>query len=209
MISDADYDKLFNKLIKLEKKYPELKTPDSPSYRVGGYIISEFKTVEHTIPMLSLDNTYNEQDILEFHERVKRLLGKENVEYTCELKIDGISISLKYENGILTQAITRGNGITGDDVTENIKTIRSIPLKLTEPINIEVRGEIFMPKKEFFRINEQREEEGLPVFANPRNATAGTIKSLDTTEVAKRHLDSFIYYILFPENYNLKNQWML
>ncbi|WGS64812.1 NAD-dependent DNA ligase LigA [Marinitoga aeolica] len=207
LISDTDYDKLFNKFIKLEKKYPELKTPDSPSYRVGGYIISEFKTVQHTVPMLSLDNTYNEQDILEFHERVKKLLNKENVDYSCELKIDGISISLRYEKGILSQAITRGNGITGDDVTENVKTIRSIPLKLKEEIDIEVRGEIFMPKKEFLRINEQREEEGLAVFANPRNATAGTIKSLDTSEVAKRHLDSFIYYILNPENYNLKTQY--
>lgn len=207
LISDTDYDKLFNKFIKLEKKYPELKTPDSPSYRVGGYVISEFKTVQHTVPMLSLDNTYNEQDIHEFHERVKKLLNKENVDYSCELKIDGISISLRYEKGILSQAITRGNGITGDDVTENVKTIRSIPLKLKEEIDIEVRGEIFMPKKEFLRINEQREEEGLTVFANPRNATAGTIKSLDTSEVAKRHLDSFIYYILTPENYNLKTQY--
>ncbi|GAB6189287.1 NAD-dependent DNA ligase LigA [Marinitoga arctica] len=206
LISDADYDKLFNKLIKLEKKYPELKTPDSPSYRVGGYIISEFKTVEHTIPMLSLDNTYNEQDILEFHERIKKILNKENIKYNCELKIDGISISLRYKNGILSQAITRGNGITGDDVTENVKTIRSIPLRLNENIDIEVRGEIFMPKKEFLRINKNREEDGLPVFANPRNATAGTIKSLDTREVSKRHLDSFMYYILHPENYNLKTQ---
>ncbi|KLO21062.1 NAD-dependent DNA ligase LigA [Marinitoga sp. 1197] len=206
LISDADYDKLFKKLITLEKKYPKLKTPDSPSFRVGGKILKQFNTVPHTLPMLSLDNTYNEKEIIEFDERIKKLLNVKNVEYTCELKIDGISISLRYENGILVQGITRGNGVNGDDVTENIKTIRSIPLKLKEPVTIEVRGEVFMPKKEFLRINEERENEGLNVFANPRNATAGTIKLLDTSEVSKRHLDSFIYYILEPEKHNIKTQ---
>ncbi|SHE95832.1 DNA ligase (NAD+) [Marinitoga hydrogenitolerans DSM 16785] len=206
LISDVDYDKLFKKLITLEKKYPELKTPDSPSFRVGGKILKQFNTVPHTVPMLSLDNTYNEKEIIEFDERIKKLLNLKNVEYTCELKIDGISISLRYENGILVQGITRGNGVNGDDVTENIKTIRSIPLRLKEPVTIEVRGEVFMPKKEFLRINEERENEGLNVFANPRNATAGTIKLLDTSEVSKRHLDSFIYYILEPEKHNIKTQ---
>ncbi|KAF2955321.1 NAD-dependent DNA ligase LigA [Marinitoga sp. 38H-ov] len=207
LISDSDYDKLFNKLIKLEEKFPGLKTPDSPSYRVGGKIINEFKTVQHTTPMLSLDNTYNEEEIIEFINKINKSLNRNNIEYTCELKIDGISISLRYEDGLLTQAITRGNGISGDDVTDNVKTIRSVPLKLNKNINIEVRGEIFMPKKEFLKINEIREDEGLPIFANPRNSTAGTIKLLDTTEVSKRHLDSFIYYILSPENYNLKTQY--
>jgi len=207
LISDTDYDKLFNKLIRLEKKYPELRTPDSPSFRVGGKILNEFNTVPHTVPMLSLDNTYNEKEILEFDERIKKMLNLTTINYVCELKIDGISISLRYQNGILVQALTRGNGINGDDVTDNVKTIRSIPLKLNEAIDIEVRGEIFMPKKEFLRINEEREGEGLSVFANPRNATAGTIKLLNTSEVSKRHLDSFIYYILFPENYNLKSQY--
>ncbi|APT75210.1 NAD-dependent DNA ligase LigA [Marinitoga sp. 1137] len=206
IISDTDYDKLFKKLLQIEKKYPEIITADSPSFRVGGKIISEFKTVQHSIPMLSLDNTYNENEIIDFDNRVKRLLNKENVEYSCELKIDGISIALKYENGYLVQAITRGNGISGDDVTDNVKTIRSIPLKLSEDVTIEVRGEIFMPKKEFLKINEYRESEGLQVFANPRNATAGTIKLLDTSEVAKRHLDSYIYYIISPENYNITTQ---
>ncbi|MBM7559182.1 NAD-dependent DNA ligase LigA [Marinitoga litoralis] len=207
LISDTDYDKLFNKLVNLEKKYPELRTPDSPSYRVGGKVLDEFRTVQHTTPMLSLDNTYNEEEIIEFTNRVSKLLNIDNVEYTCELKIDGISISLRYEKGLLVQAITRGDGLFGDDVTENVKTIRSIPLRLKDEIDIEVRGEIFMPKKEFLKINELREEEGLPVFANPRNSTAGTIKLLDTSVVSKRHLDSFIYYILSPENYNLNTQY--
>ena len=206
IISDEEYDKLFKELLELEKKYPELKAPDSPTQRIGGIVLDEFKKVPHSVPMLSLDNTYNEVDILEFHERVLRNLNRSQIDYMSELKIDGVSVALRYSNGILNQGITRGDGITGEDITENIKTILSIPLRLKKQVDIEVRGEIFMPTREFARINAEREKNGLQVFANPRNATAGTLKLLDSKEVAKRKLDSFMYYIIYPENYNLKTQ---
>ncbi len=206
IISDEEYDKLFKELLELEKTYPELKTPDSPSQRIGGIVLDEFKKVTHSVPMLSLDNTYNEVDILEFHERVLRNLNRSQIDYMCELKIDGVSVAIRYTDGILNQGITRGDGITGEDITENIKTILSIPLRLNKKVDIEVRGEIFMPIREFVRINAEREKNGLQVFANPRNATAGTLKLLDSKEVAKRKLDSFMYYVIFPENYNLKTQ---
>ena len=206
IISDEEYDKLFKELLELEKTYPELKTPDSPSQRIGGIVLDEFKKVPHSVPMLSLDNTYNEVDILEFHERVLRNLNRSQIDYMCELKIDGVSVAIRYTDGILNQGITRGDGITGEDITENIKTILSIPLRLNKKVDIEVRGEIFMPIREFVRINAEREKNGLQVFANPRNATAGTLKLLDSKEVAKRKLDSFMYYVIFPENYNLKTQ---
>ncbi|MBO8160293.1 MAG: NAD-dependent DNA ligase LigA [Thermosipho sp. (in: Bacteria)] len=207
VISDEEYDKLMKKLIELEKKYPEFSSPNSPSQKVGGGLISGFKTIPHTIPMLSLDNTYNEDEIKEFDARVKKLLNKTEVEYVCELKIDGVSVALRYENGNLQTALSRGNGIEGDDITENVKKIKSIPLRLFKPLTIEVRGEIYMPVKEFERYNIQREEEGLPPFANPRNAAAGTLRQLDSSIVAKRNLDSFLYYIVEPEKYNLKTQW--
>ncbi|RLL82894.1 NAD-dependent DNA ligase LigA [Petrotoga sp. HKA.pet.4.5] len=206
IISDQEYDKLFKELVELEKKYPELKTPDSPTQRIGGIVVEGFNKVNHLIPMLSLDNTYNEEEILDFHKRVLKNLSLNHVEYFCELKIDGVSVALRYTDGVLTQAITRGDGTTGEDITQNVKTIPSIPLRLRENLTIEVRGEIYMPKKEFVRINSEREEKGLPVFANPRNATAGTLKLLDSTEVAKRKLSSFLYYVIFPQNYNLETQ---
>ena len=206
IISDEEYDKLFKELLELEKKYPELKAPDSPTQRIGGIVLDEFKKVPHSVPMLSLDNTYNEVDILEFHERVLRNLNRSQIDYMSELKIDGVSVAIRYTDGILNQGITRGDGITGEDITENIKTILSIPLRLKKQVDIEVRGEIFMPTREFARINAEREKNGLQVFANPRNATAGTLKLLDSKEVAKRKLDSFMYYIIYPENYNLKTQ---
>ncbi|BBE31852.1 DNA ligase [Tepiditoga spiralis] len=204
IISDTQYDKIFKELITLEENFPELKTQDSPTQRVGGIIVNEFKKVEHTLPMLSLDNTYNEKDIIDFNQKI--IKNFPNVKYYCELKIDGVSISLKYKKGKLIQALTRGDGIFGEDVTQNIKTIRSIPLNLNEKIDIEVRGEVFMPINEFKRINEEREIEGLNIFANPRNSAAGTLKLLDSSKVSKRRLDAFIYYILFPNNYNLKTQ---
>jgi len=207
VISDDEYDKLMEKLIELEKKYPEFQSPDSPTQKVGGGLISGFKTVPHSKPMLSLDNTYNEEEIKEFDKRVKKILNTSVVEYVCELKIDGVSIALRYNDGSLVQALSRGNGLEGDDITENIKKIKSIPLRLFKPLTIEVRGEIFMPVDEFERYNRQREEEGLPPFANPRNAAAGTLRQLDSSIVAKRKLDSFIYYIVEPENYNIKTQW--
>lgn len=205
VISDEEYDKLMKRLIELEEKYPELKSPDSPTQRVGGQLLEGFESVEHSEPMLSLDNTYNEAEILNFDERVKKLVGQ--VEYVAELKIDGVSIALRYEDGILKRAITRGDGVKGDDVTANVKTIKSIPLRLPEPLTIEVRGEIFMPVQYFEQFNQQREEEGLPAFANPRNATAGTLHLLDPSEVSQRKLDSFIYYVVKPQLYGIKTQW--
>ncbi|MGC8902117.1 MAG: NAD-dependent DNA ligase LigA [Fervidobacterium sp.] len=205
VISDEEYDKLMKRLIELEEKYPELKTPDSPTQRVGGQLIEGFETVEHSEPMLSLDNTYNEIEIMDFNERIRKSVG--DVQYVVELKIDGVSIALRYEDGLLVKAITRGDGLKGDDVTANVKTIKSIPLRLPEPLTIEVRGEIFMPVQYFEELNEQREEEGLQPFANPRNATAGTLHLLNPSEVAQRKLDSFMYYIVKPQQYGLKSQW--
>ncbi|WP_121957514.1 NAD-dependent DNA ligase LigA [Petrotoga sp. 9PWA.NaAc.5.4] len=206
IISDQEYDKLFRELLEIEKKYPELKAPDSPSQRIGGTVLEGFNKVAHSVPMLSLDNTYNEEEIMEFHKRVLKNSNRNNVDYLCELKIDGVSVAIRYVNGLLDLALTRGDGLIGEDITENVKTVASIPLKLRKNIDIEVRGEIYMPIKEFVRINVEREEKGLSIFANPRNATAGTLKLLDSTEVAKRKLNSFIYYIIFPENYGLKTQ---
>ncbi|MCD6449155.1 MAG: NAD-dependent DNA ligase LigA [Thermotogaceae bacterium] len=207
VISDEEYDKLMKRLVQLEKKYPQLITPDSPTQRVGGKVLEGFKKVKHSIPMLSLDNTYDENEIREFDKRVKKGLSSEEVEYVSELKIDGISIALRYEEGRFKMAITRGDGTEGEDVSENVKLIRSVPLRLRKPLTLEVRGEIYMPVDEFKRINEEREEQGLPPFANPRNATAGTIRQLDTSIVAKRNLDSFIYYLVNPLNYGVETQW--
>jgi DNA ligase (NAD+) len=198
-ISDYDFDKLLEELIKLENEHPEYLKSDSPSQRVGGQITKEFKTIKHKYPMLSLGNTYNEQDLRDFDERIRKS-GVSDYEYVCELKYDGVSISLTYIDGKLTQAVTRGDGEKGDDVTANVKTIRSIPLKLRGnnfPKEFEIRGEILMPKKEFLRINEdmrkQLIEEGYneeeiyeKQLKNPRNATSGTLKQLDSKAVAKR-----------------------
>lgn len=205
VISDEEYDKMMRRLIELEERYPELKTPDSPSQRVGGSTIDGFETVEHSEPMLSLDNTYNEAEIRNFDARVRRLVGE--VCYVAELKIDGVSIALRYENGVLVRAITRGDGFKGDDVTANVRTVRSIPLRLPKDLDLEVRGEIFMPASHFRELNEQREEDGLPPFANPRNATAGTLHLLDPSQVAMRPLDSFMYYLVKPQQFGLRTQW--
>ncbi|PLV58782.1 NAD-dependent DNA ligase LigA [Thermotoga sp. KOL6] len=207
VITDEEYDKLMRRLVELEKMYPELVTPDSPTQRVGGKVLEGFKTVKHTVPMLSLDNTYDEEEIMDFDRRVKKTLQESEVEYVAELKIDGVSIALRYEDGRFVLGATRGDGVEGEDVSENVKTVRSIPLRLRKPVTIEVRGEIYMPVDEFKRINDEREEEGLPPFANPRNAAAGTLRQLDTSLVASRRLDSFIYYVVHPEEYGLKTQW--
>ncbi len=196
-ISDYEFDMLLYELQDLEKQYPELVLPFSPSQRVGGEISKSFKQVTHKHPMLSLGNTYSEEEIRDFDNRIRKILG-ETIEYVCELKFDGVSISLIYHNGILTQAITRGDGIQGDDITTNVKTIHSIPLKLSGndyPSDFEIRGEIFMPAKSFLKINNEREETGDQLFANPRNATSGTLKLQDPKEVAKRGLDSYMYYL--------------
>ena len=204
-ISDYDFDMMLEELIRLEKQYPEFLSANSPSQRVGGAITKEFKTVKHQYPMLSLANSYSQEEIMDFDQRVKKGLNIEStslfgadVEYVCELKFDGLSISLIYENGLLKQAVTRGDGLQGDDVTNNAKTIKSIPLQLRGdfPEHVEVRGEIFMPHKIFEEINTEREEIGEQPFANPRNAASGTMKMQDSSVVAKRKLDCYMYYVL-------------
>jgi DNA ligase (NAD+) len=196
-ISDYDFDMLLHELIALEKEFPSLIQPDSPTQRVGGEVTKRFTSVKHKIPMLSLANTYTESELEDFDKRVKTALYMDEIEYVCELKFDGVAISLIYENGILKQAITRGDGIQGDDITTNVKTIRSIPLKLqgNYPERLEVRGEIFMPHNSFFALNKEKEDIGEQPFANPRNATSGSLKLQDSAEVAKRNLDCFMYYL--------------
>lgn len=205
VISDYDFDQLLEELMALEKQFPEFLSPDSPSQRVGGQITKEFKSVKHQYAMLSLSNSYGIEDMQDFDRRVKEGLGmtggslfEEQVDYVCELKFDGLSISLIYEDGHLIQAITRGDGVQGDDVTTNAKTIKSIPLKLkgNYPKKFEIRGEIFMPRPVFDAINKEREEIGDALLANPRNAASGTMKMQDSAVVAKRNLDCFLYYVL-------------
>jgi DNA ligase (NAD+) len=197
-ISDYDFDMLLEKLSAMEKEYPELVLPDSPTQRVGGAITSEFNSFRHTYPMLSLSNTYSEGELRDFDERVRKIIDGE-VEYICELKFDGLSISLTYENGLLVRALTRGDGESGDDVTTNVKTIRSIPLRLNGkgfPQSFEVRGEIILPRPGFEKMNQDRIEIGENPFANPRNAAAGSLKLQDSAEVARRPLDAYMYYAL-------------
>jgi DNA ligase (NAD+) len=205
-ISDYQFDKMLEELITLEKQFPEFLSEDSPSQRVGGQITKEFKSVKHQYPMLSLSNSYNEEDLIDFDRKVREGLGITSsgglfdsaIEYVCELKFDGLSISLIYEKGKLVQAITRGDGVQGDDVTTNAKTIKSIPLHLKEnfPDKFEIRGEVFMPRPVFDAINKEREEIGDALMANPRNAASGTMKMQDSAQVAKRKLDCFLYYVL-------------
>jgi DNA ligase (NAD+) len=192
-VPDAEYDRLLQELIDIEKQYPELKTPDSPSQRVGGEPLDAFKKVEHKIPMLSLGNAFNEADLRDFDRRVRQAVG--NVRYVCELKIDGLAVSLRYENGVFVQGATRGDGTTGEDITENLKTIKSIPLRLKRDVTIEVRGEAFMPKHSFEVLNEQKRAKGEEPFANPRNAAAGSLRQLDPKIAASRNLDIFLYSI--------------
>ena len=206
IISDMEYDGLLRKLKEMEKEYPALlEIDDSPTEKIGGTASNKFSKVEHKVPMLSLSNTYNIAEIEDFDKRVKKIINfSEKIEYILELKLDGLSISLIYENGNLTRAVTRGDGKIGEDVTENIMEIESIPKKLKEPISLEVRGEIILPIKNFNKINEEREENGEEVFANPRNAAAGTIRQLDSTIVSKRGLDCYLYYLVNAENYGIK-----
>lgn len=213
-ISDQDFDFLMHELQDLESRHPEMADPNSPTQRVGSDIQSEFQQVKHKYPMLSLANTYNEQDVRQWYESVQKGLGGEPFEVCCELKYDGLSISLTYEDGRLVQAVTRGDGVQGDDVTQNVRTIRSIPLNLyalsTEslakedsagpwPHRFEIRGEILMPWTSFERLNREREAAEEPLFANPRNAASGTLKSLDSRVVASRGLDAYLYYLLGEE----------
>ena len=194
VVPDAVYDQLLNELIQLETLYPDLIFPDSPTQRVGGTPISNFEKVTHDRPMLSLSNVFGEDDLREFDKRVRNGAG-ETIEYVCELKIDGLAVSLIYENGKFVRGATRGDGRVGEDITVNLRTIRSIPLKLKESVSLEVRGEVFMPKGSFHKLNEQRTEKGEEIFANPRNAAAGSLRQLDPKIAANRNLDVFIYGI--------------
>ena len=195
-ISDYQFDIMLNELIQLEKKFPQFLESSSPSQRVGGEITKSFDSYTHKFPMLSLSNSYNENEILDFENRIRKQI-ESDIEFICELKFDGVAISLTYEHGQLFRAVTRGDGNKGDDVTANVKTIKSIPLKLKGdfPDFFEIRGEIFFPHASFVKINEERINEGLPSFANPRNAASGTLKMQDSAEVAKRKLDCYVYYI--------------
>ncbi len=198
LISDAAYDALMNELIELETMYPEYDDPSSPTKKIGGQILDKFEKVTHTTPMMSLSNVFNREELYKFVERVEEVVTSD---FVVELKIDGLAVALRYEEGILIQAATRGNGIIGEDITNNVKTIKSIPLKLAKPISIEVRGEIFMPHKSFHRLNQVRENNNESLFANPRNAAAGTMRQLDSQIVAQRGLDVYIYAIVDPLQY--------
>lgn len=224
IISDMEYDKLIRELRDLEESNPDLKVEYeiknskvgsgseksenenvSPTEKIGGIASEKFSKVRHRVPMLSLSNTYNISEIEDFDKRVKKIIDvKKKIDYVLELKLDGLSISLIYENGVLKQGITRGDGQIGEDVTENIMEIESIPKKLKEPISLEVRGEVILPISEFSRINQEREDEGEDVFANPRNAAAGTIRQLDKSIVKERKLDCYLYYLVNAEEYGMK-----
>src|SRR5690349_3353842 len=211
-ISDAEFDRLMNELKKLEAERPDLVTPDSPTQRVGGKPREGFVKVQHSSPMLSLDNAYNEEELRAWERRVHELSGEKNVEYVCELKMDGLSMALHYERGKFARGITRGDGSTGEDVTENVRTIRSVPLnadpkKARIPADFEVRGEVIMPLKAFERMNEDRERQGLAKFANPRNAGAGAVRVLDPNVTALRRLDFYAYFLLTNGRVYGKEHW--
>ena len=206
LISDYEFDMLLKELQELEKNHPEFNDENSPTKRVGGGISSRFNTVKHKTPMLSLSNSYSKEELLEFDERVKKVLDTTTeVEYVCELKYDGVAIGITYENGLLTQALTRGNGIEGEDVTNNVKTIRTIPLKLLGndyPEKFEIRGEIFLPLKQFEKLNIERAKNREELYANPRNTASGTLKLHDSKIVAKRRLDSYLYFVIGEKLYS-------
>lgn len=191
-VPDAEYDKLMNELIEIEESFPELKTADSPTQRIGGQVLDAFEKVQHQTSMLSLGNAFNEEDLRDFDRRVRQAVEDE-FSYVCELKIDGLAVSLRYEDGYLVLGATRGDGTTGENITENLKTIRSIPLRIKEPLSMEVRGEAFMPRKSFEALNEAKMERDEVPFANPRNAAAGSLRQLDPKIAAKRNLDIFVY----------------
>ncbi|MDL5140423.1 DNA ligase [Bacillus atrophaeus] len=193
-VPDSEYDKLMQELLDLEEEYPDLRTPDSPTQRVGGAVIDAFQKVRHGTPMLSLGNAFNAEDLRDFDRRVRQAVG-DDVAYNVELKIDGLAVSLRYEDGYFVRGATRGDGTTGEDITENLKTIRNIPLKMKRNLSIEVRGEAYMPKRSFEALNEERLKKEEEPFANPRNAAAGSLRQLDPKIAAKRNLDIFVYSI--------------
>ena len=192
-VTDREYDNWMSELLDIEERHPEIKRKDSPSEKIGGEVISEFKKVEHKIGMFSISDVFNESEIVAFDERIRKEFP--NPSYVCELKIDGLAVSLQYEKGILKRAATRGNGLVGEDITHNVKTIGTIPLRLNKPVDIEVRGEIYMPLKAFNELNEKRLENGEPIFQNPRNAAAGSIRQLDSSVAKSRKLDAFLYHV--------------
>ena len=203
-VPDSEYDKLLRELIDIENAHPELKTDDSPTVRVGGEAQSSFEKVNHETPMLSLGKAFNEEELRRFDERIREHIGK--VEYMCELKIDGLAVSLKYEDGRFVQGLTRGDGTTGEDITENLRTIHAIPLKIKEPLNVEVRGEAYMPRRSFMRLNDEREKNEEQPFANPRNAAAGSLRQLDPKLAAKRKLSVFLYSVNDFTDFNATTQ---
>lgn len=203
-ITDQEYDDYYAELVRLETLHPNLVRSDSPTVRVGSTVIDEFTKVVHERPMMSLDDIFSEEEVISFDERVRKVIP--NPTYVCELKIDGLSVSLLYKNGKLVRGATRGDGTTGEDITHNVRTIKSVPLSLPEDIDIEVRGEIYMPKASFEKLNEQRKANGEKVFANPRNAAAGSVRQLDSKVAAQRNLDTFLYQIPNPDDYNVKTQ---
>lgn len=194
-VLDSEYDKLYQELVQLETQYPESITPDSPTQRVGGVILDGFEKAVHEVPLYSLNDAFSKEELEAFDARVAKALGHHNYSYECELKIDGLSISLRYENGRFVRGATRGDGSVGENITENLKTVHSIPMTLPERISIEVRGECYMPKESFMKLNEAREQEGLETFANPRNAAAGSLRQLDTKVTAQRNLSTFLYTV--------------
>lgn len=207
-ISDFDFDKKLRELTDLEKQFPEYADPESPTQKVGGEVTKEFQTVKHRWPMLSLGNTYNEQELHDFDQRIRKAIG-DNFEYVCELKFDGLSMSMTYEQGRLARAVTRGNGVEGDDVTTNVRTIHSVPKKLAPgnyPDFFEIRGEVLMHRKAFERLNDERIENGEMAYANPRNFASGTMKLQDSAEVAKRPLDCYLYF-LYTDKPLFKTHW--
>ena len=203
-ITDQEYDSMMDELIMLETNYPNLVRSDSPTLKVGGKVISEFEKVSHEVPMMSLADVFNIDEIRDFDARVKKII--KNPSYVCELKIDGLSVSLKYEKGKLVRGATRGDGLTGEDITHNVRTIKNVPLSLPKDIDIEVRGEIYMPIKSFNDLNEERRKNGKSLFANPRNAAAGSVRQLDSKVAASRNLSTFIYHLPNSNLYNIKSQ---
>jgi DNA ligase (NAD+) len=205
-ISDYQFDALMNELIELEKKYPDMFDANSPTNRVGGMVVEGFNKIEHRTPMMSLGDVFSYDELKEFHKRIKEALGYDDVEYICELKIDGLAMSLMYENGSLVYGATRGNGSVGEEVTHNIRTIRSIPLTIEEKGQIEVRGEVYMPKASLQKINEKRKENGESLFANCRNAASGSVRQLDSSIASSRGLDMFIYTFCDNEKFGIFSQ---
>ena len=204
-VPDDVYDQKYQELVKLEKAHPEMITPDSPTQRVGGQILTGFEKIGHEIPMLSLGDVFSKEELADFVANLDQTVHQQ-IDYNCELKIDGLAISLVYRNGKFVQGSTRGNGQIGEDITQNLKTINAIPLELSEPIDVEVRGECYMPKASFVELNQRQEEQGKQIFANARNAAAGSLRQLDSRITAERKLSTFIYYLMEPEKFGVTTQ---